>query len=398
MMPLINLPPTLIQICEAIKQASGRAYLAGGMVRDSLLAHPSKDIDLEVHKISEQTLLDILNQFGHPNAVGKSFHVWILNIGEYHVDISLTDVPNIKEACRRRDLRINALLYDPLTDEILDPFGGLDDIKHKILVATDPIFFADDPLRVLRVAQFAARFDFQICPSLRALCLGLDLSSLSPERVLKELEKAWLKSPKPSLAFTEFLNLKVISKYFGAWRGLEESEVLQSLDRGKSYCTDQDGWNMALFWGIALQKCFPKEAEHILDQLNVHRFLNYPIRQAVFASLQFSEKLAKTDNSVLRNHAAEVFSLDFLCTISMSIWEDGLGFQNLQKAKIKGIESSALPRFIQGRDILPFGLKGRDIGRCLSFIRGLELNEEIQDKAQGLKAVEQWLQMEKERL
>ena len=393
-MPLIALPSKLMQICEAIAQESGRAYLAGGIVRDALLGYPPKDIDLEIHNIERQYCKKILERFGHLNAVGKSFHVWILTVDNINVDIFCTDAPNIKEACRRRDLRINALLYDPLTDEILDPFGGLNDIKQKRLVATDPIFFAEDPLRVLRVAQFSARFNFTISPSLRELCLGLDLAHIAPERVLNEIEKSWLKSPTPSIAFREFTELKIIQKYFHSWSGLKELSVLESLDRGKSHCTNNNGWNMALFWGLALQRCSATDILQIFDQLNIHRYLNYPIRNAVLASLDYSKKLAQQENSILRNHAAEVFSLDFLCTIAMSIWPNGFGKLNLEHAKKEGIQSSPLPPLIQGRDVLPLGLKGQEIGRGLLFIRTLQLQKQIHNKEQALQAISTWLQKE----
>lgn len=394
-MPLIQLHPKLTQICEELQKSSAQVYVAGGMVRDALLGFSSKDIDLEVHGIDQQKLLNILKRFVHIKEVGKSFEVCKFNIEEKEIDISVSDASTVKEACRRRDLRINSILYDPLTDQIVDPFDGINDIKNKMLTATDPVFFQEDPLRVLRVAQFSGRFNFQICTTLRELCLSLDLSHLPPDRVLTEINKSWLKSPKPSIAFREFHTLQIIPKYIKSWSGLEKPEVLESLDRGKHYCTENNGWNMALFWGLALQKCTPTEAEEILEQFTVHDFLKYKIRAAVFASLQSSEKLALEESSILRNHAAENFHLNFLCAVSMSIWPNGFGKTNLEKAVLQGMECSALPRIIQGRDILPFGLKGQEIGNCLSHIRQLELNEQLQNKSQGLEAIQQWITSKK---
>ena len=396
-MPLITLPPKLYPLCQAIKDANGRAYLAGGIVRDSVLGVASKDIDLEIHDIEQQALVRILYRFGKPNFVGQSFPVWILRLDNHHIDISLTDAESTKEACRRRDLRINAMLYDPLTDEIVDPFGGMEDIQNKQLTATDPLCFAEDPLRVLRVAQFSARFQFEIATSLRELCLQLPLQQLPEERILLEFEKAWLKPTKPSIAFQELVRLRVIEKYFGAWPGLDERAILEGLDRGKRYCTEHNGWNMALFWGISLHRCTKEESEHILDRLQIYSYLNYPIRKGVLASLHCSPRLMEEDSSLLRNQCAEYFFLHFLCTIAMSIQPDGCGQVNLEKATLSGIANSPLPRLIQGRDILPFGLKGREIGRCLSFIRERELDETIQNRAQGLAAVAKWLHKQKEK-
>ena len=397
-MPLIQLPKSILQLCTKIQDAAGKVYLAGGMVRDSLLGLPSKDIDLEVHNISPKKLVSVLKRFGQPNSVGRSFQVWILNIEGLHVDISLSNASSLEEACRRRDLRINALVYDPLQDKVIDFFGGVEDIKQKILVETDPDSFTEDPLRVLRVAQLSARFGFTISPSLQTLCREVPLAQLPPERVLRELEKSWLKPSKPSLAIQELLALKVIEKYFHSWTGLECPEVQASIDRGKELCTNHDGWNMAIFWALALQKCSIEEAEIILDRINVHSYLQYAVRKAVFASLQFSKKLAQEDSSVLRNHAAEVFPLNFLCTIAQTIYPTGFGRANLQKARKTGIDTHPLPRLLQGRDILSFGIKGREIGICLSYIRKLELNEQIQNKDDGLNATQQWIQSKKENL
>ena len=398
MMPLIQLPKSILQLCIEIQNSNGKVYLAGGMVRDSLLGLPSKDIDLEVHNITPKKLVSVLKRFGQPNSVGKSFQVWILNIEGLHIDISLSSASNLEEACRRRDLRINALAYDPIQDEVIDFFGGIKDIKQKILVETDPKHFAEDPLRVLRVAQLSARFGFQISSSLRKLCLECSLAQLPPERVLKELEKSWLKPSKPSVAIQELLALNVIDKYFHSWSGLDNQNVQDSLDRGKEYCTNNDGWNMAIFWALALQKCSTEEAEKILDKINVHSYLQYAIRKAVLASFQFSLKLANEDSSILRNHAAEVFSLDFICTISQIISPTGFGEINLKKAEDTGIKTCPLPKLLQGRDILSFGIKGREIGICLSYVRKLELNEQIQNKDDGLNAVQEWIQTKKENL
>ena len=153
---------------------------------------------------------------------------------------------------------------------------------------------------------------------------------------------------------------------------------------------------MAIFWSISLQRCSSIEAENILDRLSVQSYLGYPVRKAVLASLQCIEELSRENNVVVRNHAAEIFPLAFLCTIAQIIHPNGEGAANLNQAIQEGIAHSPLPRLIQGRDIIPFGLKGQDVGRCLSYIRQLELDAKLHNHSQGIKAIQHWLAQRKE--
>jgi len=82
------------------------------------------------------------------------------------------------DATSRRDFTINAILQDPLTGEIIDPCGGRADLKEKLLRAVSPETFSEDSLRVLRAAQFAARFEFDIDPQTVSLCRAIDLADL----------------------------------------------------------------------------------------------------------------------------------------------------------------------------------------------------------------------------
>jgi tRNA nucleotidyltransferase (CCA-adding enzyme) len=123
--------------------------------------------------------------------------------------------PNLpfEEASRRRDLTINSMGWDPLTNEIFDPHGGREDIRQKILRATDRATFSEDPLRGLRVAQFAARFHMDPEPLLLELCRSLDLSELPGERLLEEFRKMLLKSPSPSRGL-EILRQSELLRFF----------------------------------------------------------------------------------------------------------------------------------------------------------------------------------------
>jgi tRNA nucleotidyltransferase (CCA-adding enzyme) len=127
---------------------------------------------------------------------------------------------SIAEATRRRDFTINAVLHDPLTAELIDPFNGQDDIKAGVLRAVSADTFAEDSLRVLRAAQFAARFEFEIEPDTVKLCQMIDLTDLPAERICGEIEKLFLRAQRPSLGLDRLLQLGAVDQLFPEIRSL----------------------------------------------------------------------------------------------------------------------------------------------------------------------------------
>ncbi len=173
----MKLPEKITKLAETIKQNGGRAMLVGGCVRDELMQIEPKDFDVEIYGIEPRKLKEILGSFGKVDAVGEAFTVY--KIGN-DLDVSLPrrekkvsrghkgflvegdkDM-SFAEAALRRDFTINAILKDVLTGEIIDLYGGREDVKNKILRVVSKETFAEDSLRVLRAAQFAARFEFDI--------------------------------------------------------------------------------------------------------------------------------------------------------------------------------------------------------------------------------------------
>jgi tRNA nucleotidyltransferase (CCA-adding enzyme) len=133
--------------------------------------------------------------------------------GHTGFDVAYDPGMSFAEASRRRDLTVNSIGLDPLTLEYLDPNGGRRDLREKRLRATDPVHFPEDPLRGLRVAWFAARFEMAPDEELKKLCSELDLSELSAERIFSELEKLLLRSEKPSIGF-ELLRETKLLRFF----------------------------------------------------------------------------------------------------------------------------------------------------------------------------------------
>ncbi len=223
----------VVRICRAVQEAGGKALMVGGGVRDLLLDKEVKDFDIEVYGIEPLDLQNLLRPFGHLGEVGKSFSVLKLFVNhDIQIDISLprrdsktgplhTDVDaqpdpylSISEATRRRDFTINAILADPLTGKIIDPFHGIDDLKSKTLRLVDEETFVDDPLRVLRAMQLIGRFELAMDDDSRRIMSSMadGLKHLSKERIREEWCKLLLKSNQPSLGLEAGLELGVLKE------------------------------------------------------------------------------------------------------------------------------------------------------------------------------------------
>ena len=224
-----QIPEKVLSLSREIQQSGGRSLAVGGCVRDALMGNPVKDWDLEVYGIAPVRLREILERFGPVNAVGEAYTVYKLGrdldisiprrerkSGRGHRAFVIEGEPSmsIEEATRRRDFTVNAILQDPLTGEFIDPFGGRRDIDQHILRAVSLDTFGEDSLRVLRAAQFASRFKFDIEPETVELCRTIDLSDLPSERIWGEIEKLLLQSNRPSLGLRWLRELGVLSQLF----------------------------------------------------------------------------------------------------------------------------------------------------------------------------------------
>lgn len=232
------LTPKIVELAERMRDAGGQAMLVGGCVRDELMGIQAKDWDLEVYGVQPDELRAILEDASDEmplNVVGAAFSVY--KIG-HHIDVSIPrrerkagrghrgfvieGDPDMsyKEACSRRDFTVNAILKDPLTGDVVDPFDGRADIEAKVLRHVSDATFGEDSLRVLRAAQFAARLKFDIDPKTVELCKEIDLSDLPKERIWGELEKILLLAEEPSTG------LKWLYEFGATAKVLPELETL----------------------------------------------------------------------------------------------------------------------------------------------------------------------------
>jgi tRNA nucleotidyltransferase (CCA-adding enzyme) len=213
----MKLPDELTRLLREVPALS-RAYLVGGCVRDSLLGLSNKDFDLEVYGVGYETLERALSVHGRVDLVGKSFGVvkftsqsgeqWDFSLPRRdskmsagHKGFEIAFEPDIepREAAGRRDFTINALMFDPRIREYLDFFGGREDLEKRLLRHTSSAF-VEDPLRVLRGMQFAARFNLTPVPQTVALCRSIveTYVELPVERVGMEWFKWAATSRRPS--------------------------------------------------------------------------------------------------------------------------------------------------------------------------------------------------------
>ena len=216
----------------------GKIYEVGGAVRDKYISAilPDKDKDYLVTGIPMDDLCSLLAKFGKVDLVGKSFGVIkflphsaeggsasgrkkydsenVFDIalprkeystGPGHKDFKVEFDHNLRveDDLSRRDFTINAMAEDLSTKKLVDPLEGKKDIKKRLIRITNPNSFRDDPLRMLRAVQFAARFEFELEEqTYQSLCENVDLiSTVSAERIQEELNKLLLKAKYPSTGF-----------------------------------------------------------------------------------------------------------------------------------------------------------------------------------------------------
>lgn len=201
-------------MARELREAGGRAFLVGGVVRDACLGRTSREADLEVYGLEPGRLETLLRGHGTVLEVGRQFAILHLVVPEGRIEVSLPRResktgpghkgfavqadPRLdpRTASLRRDFTVNAMLLDPLDGELLDFHGGREDLARGLLRHVSEAF-AEDPLRVLRAARFAARFGWRVAPETVALCRRLDLSELPAERLEGEWKEILLRGARP---------------------------------------------------------------------------------------------------------------------------------------------------------------------------------------------------------
>jgi tRNA nucleotidyltransferase (CCA-adding enzyme) len=441
-----DLPPAIV---AAVRNAGGRALIVGGWVRDRLMGRASKDIDIEVFGLDADRLRDVLAAFGSVNTVGESFTVYKVRdvdvalprteskIGRGHKGFAVHGDPSLspREAARRRDFTINAIAWDPLTDEYVDPFDGRGDIRRRLLKAVDLATFGDDSLRVLRAIQFAARFEFELDADTATLCSRIPLDDLPAERIWGEIEKLLLQAPRPSLGFDLALRLGVIDRLFPELKALvgcpQEPEwhpegdvwvhTLMVIDQARARIDAfERPQQVALMLGavchdlgkpattafvdgrirsIDHEQAGVAPATALLDRLNVHTMEGFDVRKQVLGITAHHLKpgmfgMSKTpvSDGAFRRLAQKV-DLELLAVLAKSDCTGRTGDFDcsamdwfLERAKQLGVQHAPPRPLVLGRHLLALGMKpGPRVGELLRAIYERQLDGTITTTEEGIE-------------
>jgi tRNA nucleotidyltransferase (CCA-adding enzyme) len=466
--------PYVLALATAVRDAGGRVFLVGGWVRDLMAlrlagtegAPATTEYDLEVYGLEAARLAALLERFGEVRLVGESFAVYKLRphplpdggvpplldvslprrdtkVGAGHRGFRVQEDPRLPfaEAARRRDFTVNAMMCDPLTGEILDPWGGEADLRARLLRAVDPRTFVDDSLRVLRAAQFAARLELDIQPSTVDLCRAIDLADLPADRIRGELEKLLMRARRPSIGLQAADLLGVVEKLFPELRALQgcpqepewhpEGDVwvhtLLAVDRAREEVAGLPPEKEQAVMLAVLCHDFGKPAttavtdgrirsyEHeaagvaptaaFLDRLNVHTLGGYPLRDQVIAlvahHLTPSHYFKNRDNvgdGAFRRLARRL-EPDLLYRVSRAdcLGRTGTFSTEAQEwfiARVHdlGVEERPPRPILMGRHLLEMGLRpGPEIGRITGAVFEMQLDGRVKTLDEALRAARRLL-------
>ncbi len=395
----MKLPKLVVALAERLAELGGTTYLAGGPVRDHHLGRVPKDFDLEVHGVEEERLAQTLTEFGRVNAVGRSFGVYKLSVEGLELDVALPRRDSKvgpghrgiqvagdpwmgpKEACRRRDLTINAMLYGVLSHETVDPYGGLKDLKARVLRHVDPQTFVEDPLRALRVVQFAARLEFDVAPELKQLCREAAIAELPSERILIELDKLLLQARRPGAGIRLLEELDIRSRLFP---GLSLDGVDHVVDRAAAQEAHRP-LRDALMLAAMLHRTADPEA--VLERLNVHTRARWPLRRRVLEALAAERVQTDTELRCL----ADVLPVELPIRLWWAI-DPGWRPDALAWAGRVGVRDGPLPRLVGGEQLKELGIPlGPSIGVHMAAVREAQTAGEVCTTEEALLLVKQRL-------
>jgi tRNA nucleotidyltransferase (CCA-adding enzyme) len=456
-LPRIELPDAITECGEVLRAAGGRVFLVGGAVRDALLERTVKDHDLEVFGLPGEQVFAALSRVARVQPAGDSFPVFKVaglpgiegqidvalprrdsKKGRGHRGISAEADPfmPIEAAARRRDFTINAMMFDLSTGRLEDPFGGARDLADRVLRVVDPATFPDDPLRALRAAQFAARFEMTVDPATARLCASMPLDELPAERIFGEIEKALLQARRPSIAFRllfEWDRLAAIAPELvplartpqdPLWHpeGDVWTHTLLALDQARlliddldppralavmlgTLCHDLGKPSTTKFEEGRLRSRGHEEAGveptlSLLDRWNVHARGSFPLRDQVVGLVRdhlkpgaLYDAREEVSAGAIRRLARRV-EADLLYRVARA---DCLGRTGdfspvamewfIEEVRRLSVERSGPVPLLLGRDILALGVKpGPVVGRILAEVYEQQLDSKVATREEALVA------------
>ena len=391
------LPQIIVELAQSVETEGGRLYAVGGWVRDQLLGLSSKDVDCEVHGLEIGQVEALLKERGRVNFVGRSFGVFKLSTPQGLFDIALPRVDlsadaarpephlGLLRACQRRDFRCNALLFDPLTNEIVDLVEGRTDLSEKKLRVVDPSRFGEDPLRALRAVRFSASLGFSPDDELIALCQSMDLRPEPVERVWGEIRRTLLSEhPDRGLeALDCFHQLHVVLPEIQSARLPELVAALRRSVPLRNSLADSAG-ALSVMLGVLLHFVEADRRGELLARFKIARPGGVPVRKFTLALGRFLPLNNPPRDSDLR-HLAEVGPLSWIVAVASAVDPD-LDSQALSKRCDElGVADGALPALLRGPDLQEAGISpGPQMGRIMQALRKVQLDGGLSNREEAL--------------
>jgi tRNA nucleotidyltransferase (CCA-adding enzyme) len=383
----------LSELARTAHERGGRALAVGGCVRDHLLGEPSHDWDVEVFGLAAETLEKVLRKLGRVDLVGRAFGVFKLTtrdgachdvslprrdskVGPGHRGIQVEGDPSLdlREAARRRDLTVNAIFADLRTGELVDPWGGIADLRARRLAAVDPTTFLEDPLRALRVVQFTARLGFDVDPTLADLCRQAPLDELPAERVSGEWEKLSIRAPWPARGMRVAREMDILRRVFPeAVDDPARDSALDALVPTRT-ATAPLGRQWALMLSGWLAGQSPAAIEATLDRLWMHKVGGYAVRESVRAVCTHWGDAIGSDGDIRRLSAA--CEAGIALAVRQAVTGDAA--DALARAAALGVLTDGPARLLLGRHLREIGIApGPAMGRVLAAVYAAQLEGQV---------------------
>ncbi|MEA2111838.1 MAG: hypothetical protein U9P71_07300 [Campylobacterota bacterium] len=394
----LEIPQALQPLIQHLITAELTPVIVGGYVRDTLLNHPSKDIDIEIYGTQDIELLKLhVKQFGSVYEVGSSFGVLKIRLEDLDVDISLPRTESktgrghrgfsvntaqdlsFREAALRRDFTINAMGYDTRRRTLLDPYNGENDLNCKILREVNAKTFVEDPLRVYRAVQFTSRFELECSDSLLTLCEQMvsndQLQELPKERIFEEFKKLLLKAKKPSIGMRLMERLGIF-RYFSELEGMSAMKcnsqndifkhTILTVDMMASLCGNDTKHNLLMMLSILCHKMLENTQSFLSKLTNEHALISEVATlvkynrqpQKMFDNRASDSDILRLATKVKLEDLIQVAkAIDLKCNIKTAHHTFKAGAWLSRRAKDLHVFSKPLKPLIQGRDLIELGLQ-----------------------------------------
>lgn len=387
--------PVIIKAVEIAKKLDLKIFLVGGPLRDIFLGKRVLDFDLAISSKVKEFGEELAKELEGKFIYHSQFLTGKILYDDQYIDIAqlrdeiyerpgalpkVKPIADIETDLKRRDFTINAFAYDLLADKIIDPFGGIKDLKEKKIRILHEKSFFDDPTRIFRAIRFAERFRFQIEKQtlilLKRAIKRSCLKTVSYQRIFHELNLI-LKEKNFKEMLYQLSRLGVLKKIFNKSLSLKEISQLAKLKKVK--LAEDLIFAYLLFLLSFEEKSFlKKEIIKIIEDLNAFK--------------KIKRRLLKAKRPSKIYLLLSPFSLNSLKIITALEPSLKKKIKNYQKSKDKKpfINGNQLKELIKKGTIK--NLKEKDFSKILLYLKLKKIDGKLKNKEDELKAIKKWTQ------